>query len=78
MVTLLRELGFQVIVLIYPILFFYVKAAYLFAWLLLLRIEEVIRIDFESIDIIPGERELNFCICPLILYADSELLVLYR
>lgn len=32
------------------------QAAYLFSWLLLLRIEEVIHIEFESIDVIPGER----------------------
>ncbi|KAJ7798357.1 hypothetical protein B0H14DRAFT_3545100 [Mycena olivaceomarginata] len=30
--------------------------AYLFAWLLLLRFEEVVRIQFESINIIPGSR----------------------
>jgi hypothetical protein len=39
-----------------------VKAAYLFAWLLLLRIEEVIRLEFESIDVIPGERKEIFII----------------
>ncbi|KAJ6613828.1 hypothetical protein B0H10DRAFT_1951220 [Mycena sp. CBHHK59/15] len=33
-------------------------AAYLFAWLLLLRFEEVIRLEFESINSIPGNREL--------------------
>ncbi|KAF5383851.1 hypothetical protein D9615_003799 [Tricholomella constricta] len=32
-------------------------AAYLFAWLLLLRIEEVVRLEIGSIDIVPGERE---------------------
>ncbi|KAJ6628166.1 hypothetical protein B0H10DRAFT_1940716 [Mycena sp. CBHHK59/15] len=31
-------------------------AAYLFAWLLLLRFEEVIRLEFESINSIPGNR----------------------
>ncbi|KAH7904816.1 hypothetical protein BJ138DRAFT_1018593, partial [Hygrophoropsis aurantiaca] len=30
---------------------------YLFAWLMMLRIEEVISIEFESIDFVPGERE---------------------
>ena len=37
---------------------FFVQTAYLFAWLLMLRIEEVVRLEFESIDKIPGEREL--------------------
>jgi hypothetical protein len=37
-----------------------VKAAYLFAWLLLLRIKEVIRLEFESIDVIPRERKEIF------------------
>ncbi|KAJ8496916.1 hypothetical protein ONZ45_g12254 [Pleurotus djamor] len=32
-------------------------SAYLFAWLLLLRIEEVLRLTFESIEVIPQERE---------------------
>ncbi|KDQ22200.1 hypothetical protein PLEOSDRAFT_1109321 [Pleurotus ostreatus PC15] len=32
-------------------------AVYLFAWLLMLRIEEVLRLEFNSIDMIPGERE---------------------
>ena len=31
---------------------------YLFAWLLMLHIKEVVRLEFESIDKIPGEREL--------------------
>ncbi|KAJ7877708.1 hypothetical protein B0H14DRAFT_2295908, partial [Mycena olivaceomarginata] len=31
--------------------------AYLFAWLLLLRFEEVVRLQFESINMIPGMRE---------------------
>ncbi|KAJ7171864.1 hypothetical protein C8R43DRAFT_1146423 [Mycena crocata] len=31
--------------------------AYLFAWLLLLRFEEVVRLQFEGINIIPGARE---------------------
>ncbi|KAJ7735849.1 hypothetical protein DFH07DRAFT_753682, partial [Mycena maculata] len=31
--------------------------AYLFAWLLLLRFEEVVRLSFESINMIPGARE---------------------
>ncbi|KAK7016490.1 hypothetical protein R3P38DRAFT_3321031 [Favolaschia claudopus] len=31
--------------------------AYLFAWLLLLRFEEVVRLQFESINMIPGTRE---------------------
>ncbi|KAJ7291741.1 hypothetical protein C8J57DRAFT_1492205 [Mycena rebaudengoi] len=31
--------------------------SYLFAWLLLLRFEEVVRLQFESINIIPGMRE---------------------
>ncbi|KAK7021652.1 hypothetical protein R3P38DRAFT_2533656, partial [Favolaschia claudopus] len=31
--------------------------AYLFAWLLLLRFEEVVRLLFESINMIPGTRE---------------------
>jgi hypothetical protein len=43
------------------------KAAYLFEWLLLLRIEEVIHLEFESIDVIPGERKeiffFNFVTC---------------
>ncbi|KAJ6549519.1 hypothetical protein DFH09DRAFT_1086767 [Mycena vulgaris] len=34
------------------------KTAYLFAWLLLLRLEEVIRLLFERINIIPGARGL--------------------
>ncbi|KAJ7123824.1 hypothetical protein C8R43DRAFT_899359 [Mycena crocata] len=31
--------------------------AYLLAWLMLLRIEEVVRLEFKSVDVIPGERE---------------------
>ncbi|KAF8230492.1 hypothetical protein L208DRAFT_1423829 [Tricholoma matsutake] len=37
--------------------------AYLFAWLLLLHIEEVIHVDFKSINIIPGEHEFEFIDC---------------
>jgi hypothetical protein len=39
------------------------QAAYLLAWLMLLRIEEVVSLEFKSIDIIPGEREFipPFC-----------------
>lgn len=35
------------------------QAAYLMAFLMLLRIEETIKLEFESIDIIPGES--MFC-----------------
>jgi hypothetical protein len=33
------------------------KAAYLLAWLMFLRVDEVVNLEFESIEIIPGERE---------------------
>ncbi|KAJ7141971.1 hypothetical protein C8R46DRAFT_1046516 [Mycena filopes] len=33
------------------------KIAYLLAWLMLLRIDEVIKLKFENIDKIPGERK---------------------
>jgi hypothetical protein len=32
------------------------QTAYIFAWLMLLRIEEVVTLEFASIEIIPGER----------------------
>ena len=47
----------------------FMQAAYLFGWLLLLRIEEVIRLNFESIDVVPGERMYSMPI----LYACSKL-----
>ncbi|KAJ7453221.1 hypothetical protein FB451DRAFT_1050494, partial [Mycena latifolia] len=34
-----------------------IQTSYLFAWLLLLRFEEVVRLEFESINMIPGNRE---------------------
>lgn len=34
------------------------QTAYLFAFLMLLRIEEVVRLEFEGIDAIPGERKV--------------------
>jgi hypothetical protein len=34
------------------------QTAYLFAWLLLLRFEEVVRLQFESINMIPGMSKI--------------------
>ncbi|KAJ7725791.1 hypothetical protein B0H16DRAFT_1332586, partial [Mycena metata] len=33
--------------------------AYLLAWLMMLRIEEVVRLEFKSVDMIPGERTFS-------------------
>jgi hypothetical protein len=37
------------------------QAAYLLAWLMFLRVDEVVNLEFESIDIIPGEHESIGC-----------------
>jgi hypothetical protein len=37
------------------------QAAYLLAWLMFLRVDEVVNLEFESIEIIPGERESIGC-----------------
>ncbi|KAJ8580610.1 hypothetical protein M405DRAFT_34173 [Rhizopogon salebrosus TDB-379] len=40
--------------------------AYLFAWLMLLRIEEVVTLEFTSVEIIPGERRYHVIGSPLL------------
>jgi hypothetical protein len=41
-----------------PFILEHSQAAYLLAWLMFLRVDEVVNLEFESVEIIPGERAL--------------------
>lgn len=44
------------------------QVAYLLAWLMMLRVDEVIHLTFENIDKIPGERmSFHFSLAHLVL-----------
>jgi hypothetical protein len=51
----------------------FVQTAYLFAWLMLLRIEEVVTLEFTSVEIIPGERRYHVIGSPLLCLTPSHL-----
>jgi len=44
----------------------HLKTIFLLAWLLLLRIEEAVHLEFESIDFHPGECMFHFTFCCIV------------
>jgi len=44
----------------------HLKTNFLFAWLLLFRIEEAVCLEFESIDFHPGEHMFHFTFCCIV------------